>query len=152
MASAAGDVIPVEIPATEAADVQLLTAVFSQLVDAGLMWKIFEFGKEHAHMVSDGGRSGADTDPVAEYSLETHEAHGKFCAMVEGVLEEHIVNVLGISLEDFASLVERNGGAQEGTDGERLLSAVESLTNFDVFCDLMKSIDWNHDPRHPSGT
>ena len=66
----------------------------------------------------------------------------------EAVLEQHIAT-LGLSLDEFVAVVARRGGAQEGTDGERLLKAVESLTNFDVFCDLMKSIDFQHTPAEP---
>ena len=148
-AAAVGDTVSIEIPATEDADEQLLAAVFSQLSDADLMWKIYGFGREHAHMVSGRGRTGAaDFDPVTEYSLATHEAHSKFCAMLEAVLEQHIAT-LGLSLDEFVAVVARRGGALEGTDGERLLKAVESLTNFDVFCDLMKSIDFQHTPAEP---
>tara|TARA_B110001452_G_scaffold265965_1_gene271719 strand:- start:1097 stop:1618 length:522 start_codon:yes stop_codon:yes gene_type:complete len=118
-----GETISLEIPATEEADEQMLTAVYSQLFDAGLMWKIFEFGKEHAHMVSGKGRTGAMCDPIASYSLETHEAHSKFCAMVESVLEEHIVQTLGIPLADFVMVVQRRGGVEDGTEGAKLLKA-----------------------------
>eukprot|EP00326_Haptolina_ericina_P024494 CAMPEP_0181176732 /NCGR_PEP_ID=MMETSP1096-20121128/4785_1 /TAXON_ID=156174 ORGANISM="Chrysochromulina ericina, Strain CCMP281" /NCGR_SAMPLE_ID=MMETSP1096 /ASSEMBLY_ACC=CAM_ASM_000453 /LENGTH=168 /DNA_ID=CAMNT_0023264837 /DNA_START=95 /DNA_END=601 /DNA_ORIENTATION=- len=142
--SAAGDRVEVELPTVHAASAEVDTLervrAFVEGDDQGFMQKIEAFCVQHVSAFGERDEIRQSSAEGREYPLEYQEIHMAFVALVEQLLEEFI-SELGLDAERFVALVARSGAA----DRERLLQAVDAMTDFDVFLAMV------HDAAGPGG-
>ena len=100
------------------------------------MQQVEGFCLDNCERVLEGGRASSDA-PTAEFSLETHELHREYVALVEGLLEQHVA-ALGLAADEFAAVIHRCHAGKAGAGG-RFIRTVESLTDFDVFVTMMNA-------------